>query len=925
MTKMAKQGLSAKQVAQRIERGETNAFSQATSRSVWSIIWANTFTLFNGIIGVCFVILLSIGHWQDVFFGLSAFANSIIGSLQEFRAKRALDKLALLNAQQATVVRDSKEQTIAISEIVLGDLLVLRAGDQVPADAKVSDSIGLQLDQSMLTGESDAIDKKPDDEVLSGSVVVAGTGYAVVDKVGADSFANRFASDARRFSLVSSELRNSINKVLKLVAWVIGPVILLVLNSQIIALGGWSNVGDPAVWQTALVSTIASVVAMIPLGLVLITSVSFALGAVKLARQKVLVKELAAVEGLARVDMICLDKTGTLTEGTIAFEKSYPLTKKVTKGWESVLAWYAIQPGSNATARSLAINYRNIPVGSISGQIDFSSARKWSAVSFAEGDSKGSWVLGGPEMVFPNGDENLSKKSTELAETGSRTLVLAYSPEQLDVKNETLPAHLEPVTLLAFQETVRPDAASTLAYFKAQDVAVRIISGDNPTTVAAIARRVGLEVSEGFDARQLPEDETELMSVLEKNIVFGRVTPEQKQRMVVALQAMGHTVAMTGDGVNDTLAIKQADIGIAMNSGSAAAKAVARLVLLDGQFSHLPGVVEEGRQVIANIERVSMLFLSKTTYAFGLAIVFGIMVLPFPFLPRQESIVDGLTIGLPAFFLALMPNKQRYRPGFLKRSLTFAIPAGIVVTAALATYTRLSINMNTDEAMLRTGATLLLIIIGLWVLVVLSRPINLAKTMVIGAMMIGLILVFSIPFTAQFLQFVDINGRTAGLVAAIGIIAIGLIEVVRFIHGRLFREASTEKRRRPAELTVIVVLTYLSAFITLAAGLLAIFARYIPDLTSFERSAVSIAGASIILIGFLTISVASGIARADRASRVVLTILLGIVTTFSLLTAIIGDDDTVSQFIAIAFLLAMITLLWTGRQRKYFTRNTLNV
>lgn len=910
-------GLSAKQVQKRIEKGQTNAFTQKTSRSAWSIIKANTLTLFNGIIGACFIILVAIGHWQDVFFALSAFANAIIGSIQEFRAKAALDKLALLSAQQVTVLRDGKEQSIPVSDVVLDDVLVLRAGDEIPADAKVVDGFSLQLDQSMLTGESDPIDKKKGDDVLSGSVVVAGAGYAVVDKVGADSFANRFASDARRFSLVASELRTSINKVLKFVSWAIGPVILLLLNSQVMTLGGWTEIGNPEVLQHAIVSTIASVVAMIPLGLVLITSVSFAIGAMKLTRQKVLVKELAAVEGLARVDMICLDKTGTLTEGTITFEKSYEFLKTTSLDWKAVLAWYAIQPGANATARSLGVEYRKQPLETFTRQIQFSSARKWSAVSFEKGKIKGSWVLGGPEMVFPGGHDELYKKSEQLTHNGQRTLVLAYSPEQLDAKNETLPANLRAVALLAFEETIRPDAATTLAYFKEQGVAVRIISGDNPDTVAAIARRVGLDAPVGFDARQLPVDEGKLAEVLKNNVVFGRVTPEQKQRMVVALQASGHTVAMTGDGVNDTLAIKQADIGIAMNSGSAAAKAVARLVLLDGQFSHLPGVVEQGRQVIANIERVSMLFLSKTTYAFGLAVVLSIMILPFPFLPRQESIVDGLTIGIPAFFLALLPNKRRYRPGFLKRSLSFAIPAGIVITAAMATYTRTVTDMNVGESMLQTGATLLLTIMGLWILVVLSRPINIIKTVIIGAMMIGLLLVFSIPFVTNFLGFVDVNGIVALLIAMLSIGAIILIEIVRFIHIRLFAEKKP-KQKKLLELVLITIGAYVGAYGTIAVGVIALFARYIPELTAEERFITTITGFAILMIGFLTISIASGILRGEKVSRVLFTVLTSIVIAFILLVNIASEQVSLSLSLIAALLAATIAILWTGRRRTYF-------
>jgi cation-transporting ATPase E len=352
------------------------------------------------------------------------------------------------------------------------------------------------------------------------------------------------------------------------------------------------------------------------------------------------------------------------------------------------------------------------------------------------------------------------------------------------VADEQLPADLVPVALLTFRESVRPDAAATLDYFADQGVGVRIISGDNPQTVAAIAREVGLEVVDGYDARQLPEDLDALADVLEKHTVFGRVTPHQKKQIVLALQHRGHTVAMTGDGVNDALAIKEADIGIAMESGSPATKAVARIVLLDGRFSHLPGVVAEGRQVIANIERVSMLFLTKTAYATGLAILFGVMLLQFPFLPRQLSVVDGLTIGLPAFVLALLPNAQRYRPGFLRRSLSFAVPAGIVIALCLAGYARSADALGIPQDELRTGSTLILTIVGLWVLIVLSRPIEGLKLLVIGAMMIGLILVYAVPIAADFLQFVNPSLTTALLILATVLVAIVGIETVRFAHRR---------------------------------------------------------------------------------------------------------------------------------------------
>ena len=794
-------GLSSAEVAERVARGDTNAFESPTSRSAWSIIRANVFTLFNAIIGACFLVLLLIGRWQDALFGISAVANTIIGSVQEFRAKRSLDRLALMHAPHARVLRDGRVQEIAIAEVVLGDLLVLRAGDQVAADAAVATSERLQLDESMLTGESDPVDKAADDGVLSGSIVIGGGGTAVVDKVGADSFANRLSSEAKQFSLVASELRSSINRVLGWVAWIIGPISLLVLNAQMVSQGGWPEAIESGGWQDAAVATIASVVAMIPLGLVLMTSIAFAVGAVKLANRKVLVQELAAVEGLARVDLICLDKTGTLTEGDIVFDAAHALGATPPDGWTDVLAWYGAEPEANATARCLVEPYPLQRVLEPEARIAFSSARKWSAVGFA---GSGTWVLGGPEMVFaasgdgdvgeqatdaPRGDSRrgIRERAAELAATGRRTLVLAYSPEELTAERaeaERLPARLAPVTLLTFRESVRPDARETLEFFAEQGVAVRIISGDNPQTVAAIAREVGVEATEGFDARELPTDLDELGEALEQHLVFGRVTPSQKKDIVTALQLRGHTVAMTGDGVNDALAIKEADIGIAMDSGSAATKAVARLVLLDGRFSQLPGVVAEGRQVIANIERVSMLFLTKTAYATGLAVLFGVMLLPFPFLPRQLSVVDGLTIGLPAFFLALMPNRRRYVPGFLRRSLGFAIPAGIVIALVLALYSRLATDAGIPQDELRTGSTLILTIVGLWVLIVLSRPIDGWKILIIGAMMIGLILVYAIPLISDFLQFTNPSETTALLVLMSSGIAIAGVEVVRFVHRR---------------------------------------------------------------------------------------------------------------------------------------------
>ena len=463
-------GLTLAQVAGRVAAGRTNAFTADSSRSVWNIVSANVFTLFNAIVGGCFLVLLLLGRWQDALFGLAAFANAIIGCVQEFRAKAKLDRLALLNAPRARVRRDGGEELeIAPADVVLDDILILRAGDQVPADAVVMGGRALQIDESMLTGESDAVDKNHGDEALSGSVVVSGEGDAQVTRVGADSYANRFADEAKRFSMVSSELRTSIDRVLTWVGWGVGPIGLLVLNAQMMVAGGWVQAWESGTWVQAVVNTIASLTAMIPLGLVLVTSIAFAVGAAKLAGRQVLVNELPAVEGLARVDVICLDKTGTLTGGDIEFDGSH-LLDGAGSGWERTLSWYGAAPDANATARCLREPFPAVDAPAVQAYVPFSSARKWSAVSFAGGE--GTWVLGAPEMVFgdaasdPAGE--LGRTVTELASTGRRTLVLGHSPVALtdaDVEAERLPGGVAPAIVLTFREQVRPDAAHTLAYF----------------------------------------------------------------------------------------------------------------------------------------------------------------------------------------------------------------------------------------------------------------------------------------------------------------------------------------------------------------------------------------------------------------------------------------------------------------------------
>lgn len=762
-------GLTGAEVADRTARGLTNDSGERTSRTFREIVRANVFTRFNAILGTMLALILVFGSPADALFGWVVLFNALIGIVQEYRAKRKLDELAVLSAPVARAVRDGEIEEIGVDDVVLDDLLELRTGDQVPADGAVRTSDGLELDESLLTGESDPILRRPGDSVLSGAIVVAGSGRFQTTAVGDDAYARRIAKEARRFTVTRSELVDGINTILKFVTW-----ILVVLGPLLF----WRELQDQDVSQ-AVTGAVAGVVLMVPEGLVLLTSISFGLAALVLARRRVLVQELPAVEGLARVDVVCLDKTGTLTEGIVEFDRVELLGGDVDEAAvAAALGAMSHDEGGNATQDAISEAFPAPGGWERDGIVAFSSARKWSAGSYGP---NGAWVLGAPEMVVLDPSVPARHTADELAAGGNRVLLLARA-DTLD--GETLPAGLEPVALVLLEEKVRPDAAETLDYFHQQGVSLKVISGDNPRTVGAVAGRVGLpNAGEPVDARELPEDIDELADVLEHHSVFGRVTPHQKRAMVKALQSRGHVVAMTGDGVNDALALKDADIGVAMGSGAAATRAVAQLVLLDSEFATMPGVVAEGRRVIANIERVSNLFLTKTTYAALLAFVTVLVGWPYFFLPRQSTIVNGLTIGIPAFFLALAPNTQRYVPGFIRRVLRFAIPAGVIVAVTVTLTYVLAHFEDTGTRESRTTAAIVLMVLGLYVLSILARPFTPYRLVLLLAM-IGLFLgALLVPFAQDFfkLELPGTNLLLQGLaLAAAGCIALEVVtRVVR--------------------------------------------------------------------------------------------------------------------------------------------------
>ncbi|MHA7238794.1 HAD-IC family P-type ATPase [Arthrobacter sp. TMS1-12-1] len=751
-------GLSAAEVLDRTSRGLVNTTPDSTGRSFLSILQANVLTLFNAVVGACFLALVLLGSWQDALFGFFVVANTLIGVVQEFAAKRALVRLAVLSTPRALVRRDGVDTECVVADVVLDDLLVLRPGEQVPADAEIIESHALEVDESLLTGEAVPVAVNVGRGLMSGSTIVAGAGLARVTGVGADSYAARITAEARQFALVDSELRRSIGRVIHWISLGLVPLSVIVVNSQMQAAGGWSAALANGAWRDATITAVAGINAMVPAGLVFMTSVALAVGAARLARRRVLIRELAAVEGLARVDVLCVDKTGTLTEGSFALDRLEPVDG-APPGWQQALAWFATDPAANATALAIGAGVPGARAGRASpdATVAFSSRHRWSGACFSTGSLRGSWILGGADVVLgaaAPGDATVARAAA-IAASGTRTLVLAHSPRPLPSTGTipALPDGLRPVALAVLRERVRPDAAETIRYFGEQGVRVVVISGDDPGTVLAVAREVQLPGElQGVDARGLPDEPEALAEVLRTESVFGRVAPDQKKAMVLALQSLGHTVAMTGDGINDALALKHADLGIAMGSGAPAARAVANLVLLDGGFAQLPGIVAEGRQVIANVERLAKLFLSKTVYAVLLALVFGVLLWPFPFLPRQLSVVDGLTIGLPALVLGLLPNTRRYSPGFLRRVTRWCVPSGVVVALAVlgvVTYARTWTRAPVEE--IQTLAVITLTLSALWVLVVLARPFTRTTAGVVVGAYAGLPLILALPPARAFL------------------------------------------------------------------------------------------------------------------------------------------------------------------------------
>nr|WP_155910391.1 MULTISPECIES: HAD-IC family P-type ATPase [unclassified Mycolicibacterium] len=778
--------MSDAEVAQRVAAGQTNDVPTRAARSVSDIVRANVFTRINALLGSLFLIVLATGSVINGLFGLLIIANSAIGIIQELRAKQTLDRLAIVGQAKPLVRRKSGTEARLPGEVVLDDVIELGPGDQIVVDGTIVEAANLEVDESLLTGEADAIDKNPGDAVMSGSFVVAGTGAYRATKVGREAYAAQLAAEASKFTLVKSELRSGIDTILRFITYLLWPAGALIIYTQLFTTTG---VG----WKESVLRTVGALVPMVPEGLVLMTSLAFAVGVVRLGRRQCLVQELPAIEGLARVDVVCADKTGTLTENGMRVSDLSTFTADDAAAALAQMAADDARP--NASMAAIAEAYTQPPGWTQTANAPFKSATKWSGVSYGE---HGNWVLGAPDVLLAPGSPE-AEQAEQIGAQGLRVLLLGSSDRPVDAPDA--PGVLTPVALVTLEQRVRPDAAETLEYFAQQRVSVKVISGDNAVSVGAVAGSLGLH-GETLDARQLPDDPAQLAETLSEYTTFGRVRPDQKRAMVHALQSEGHTVAMTGDGVNDVLALKDADIGVAMGSGSSATRSVAQIVLLDNKFATLPYVVGEGRRVIGNIERVSNLFLTKTVYSVLLATLVGLAGLSarflhtpavlYPFQPIHVTIAAWFTIGIPAFVLSLAPNNERAHRGFVRRVMTAALPSGLVVgTATFVMYLvayQGKYASDAQQTQASTSALITLLVCAVWVLAVVARPYQWWRVALVTVSGLAYVVIFSIPWAQQQFMLDPSNLALTSTAIGIGLVGAGAIEVLWWLQGRWLDE-----------------------------------------------------------------------------------------------------------------------------------------
>ncbi|MEG1638468.1 MAG: cation-translocating P-type ATPase [Erysipelotrichaceae bacterium] len=743
-----KEGLNDDQIKFRIENGDTNIQDNHTTKSYDKIIKDNLFTLFNLINIILAGLVLFVGSYKNLLFLGVIFSNIIIGIYQEIRAKKTLDKLSLINATMISVIRNHQLKKIHIDELVLDDIMKLTSGNQICADSIILEGV-LEVNESLITGESNTIVKHPGDSLYSGSFVVSGNCYVRTEHVGKDNYAYKIMSDAKVLKKHKSQLRDSINYILKVVGFIIIPVGLSLFFKQFYILH------FPL--DEAIIATVAALLGMIPEGLVLLTSVALAVGSINLAKHKTLVQELYCIETLARVDVLCLDKTGTLTKGEMQLEKIVAIQEDINLN-EIIGNLCFHLKDDNSTLHAIREHVGTSSNFHMLETLAFSSARKVSGVSFKEG----TYIFGAFEFMGIK-NESIQKQIETYSKDGNRVLSLAFSKKLIN--NQIIPDDLEVIALLLLSDPIRKEAKPTLDYFREQGVDIKIISGDNPLTVQAIATKAGVINAQAIDATTL-NDETIEEAMIKYN-VFGRVTPQQKKQMVQILKKLGHIVAMSGDGVNDVPALKESDCSIAMANGSEATKNVSNLVLLDSNFASLPFIVYEGRRVINNIQRAASLFLVKTTFSTILAILTLFLPTRYPFMPIQLTLISSLTIGIPSFFLALEPNRNRVKGNFITNVLGRALPGAMCVILSIIFLNIVAYVFNIDEAVKSTMIVLMTGASGLCVLYQVSIPFTKQRALIFISMtslFILSVILFKKLFSLTNLSILNTAITIAGIV-----------------------------------------------------------------------------------------------------------------------------------------------------------------
>jgi cation-transporting ATPase E len=761
-----KKGLTSQQVQEHRLHGWTNKAVEPPSKTTKEIVHENVFTYFNLIFVVLAVLLCLVGSFRDLTFLPVIIANTLIGIIQEIRAKQVLDKLTMLNAPRASVVRDGKRTVINAEDLVVDDIVIFKAGDQVCADAEVSAG-EVQVNESLLTGEADEITKRKGDKLMSGSFIVSGQCHARLDKVGEDSYISKLTLQAKAMqSKEQSEMIRSLDKLVKCVGVAIIPIgIVLFSQAFFIQHDGF---------RESVTSMIAAVIGMIPEGLYLLASVALAVSSIRLAQKKVLLHDMKCIETLARVDVLCVDKTGTITENTMKVQKLIKTDEydEKEKGGLSLLVgdFAAAMTNDNITMAALKEYFTKASGKKVLSKTGFSSATKYSSVTFEDG----AYVLGAPEFVLKEKYDDYAEEITEYASTGSR--VLAFGIYDGEVDGKPLTHGILPFGFVLLANPIREAAKETFEYFAEQGVEVKVISGDNPVTVSNVAKQAGIKNADRYvDASEF-EDEQSMRKALLNNTVFGRVTPSQKRKFVRILKEAGHTVAMTGDGVNDVLALKDADCSIAMASGSDAAAQASQLVLLESDFSCMPEVVLEGRRVVNNIQRSASLFLVKNIFSFLLSVVSVVFMFTYPLEPSQVSLISMFTIGVPAFFLALEPNKNMIKGHFLTNVLLKALPAALTDALAVAALVIFGRTFDVSSTDISTAATMLLAIVGFMILYKISAPMNKIRFSIVSGCIAGLL------FCSIFLKdLFAITSMTKECIMLFVVFAIATEPVLRYL------------------------------------------------------------------------------------------------------------------------------------------------